>query len=239
MLKIKVPTTQYIFPPRAETCIPKDEASIFLDMRWKPQLKYNDSHALIKFLPGKGNIELWNRHAERFRTYTAPDWLKDQLELVAGALGLPSDQWHLLDGGLLDQKHQAIKDTIVIWDILVKNGEQLLGTTYQERYNILYNSISTEETYWYTHPKHEPIDFGIKLADNIILARQYDATDWDNLWNMVHTINAPYSTKNDVKPILEGVVLKDPNGQLAMGYKEKNNTDWMVKSRITTGRHRF
>lgn len=238
-MKLKVPTTQYIFPPRAETCIPKDDATVFLDMGWKPQLKYNDSHALIKILPEPHKIELWNRHGERFRTYTAPDWLTEQLEQVAGALGLPNNQYHLLDGGLLDQKHQAIKDTIVIWDILVQNDEHLLGTTYQERYDILKNSISTEEPYWYTHPTHDPIDFGIKLTDNIILARQYDASDWDHIWETVHTINAPFSTKNDVKPVLEGVVLKDPNGRLEMGYKEKNNTDWMVKSRVKTGRHRF
>lgn len=239
-MKLKVPTTQYIFPPRAETCIPKGDAGLFLDMGWKPQLKYNDSHALIKILPGTTrNIELWNRHGERFRTYTTPDWLLDQLEQVAQALGLTSENWHLLDGGLLDQKHKAIKDTIVIWDILVQESEQLLGTTYQERYNKLLGAIQTEETYWYTHPKHEPIDFGIKLTDNIILARQYNAEDWDTLWNTVHTINAPYTTKDDIKPILEGVVLKLGEGKLAMGFKERNNTDWMVKCRIKTGRHRF
>lgn len=239
-MKLKVPTTQYIFPPRAETCIPKGDASLFLDMGWKPQLKYNDSHTLIKFLPGgPRNIELWNRHGERFRTYTAPDWLIEQLEQVAQALGLTSDQWHLLDGGLLDQKHRAIKDTIVIWDVLVQESQQLLGTTYQERYDILRGCVQTEKTFWYTHPSHDPIDFGIKFTDNIILARQYDASDWDTLWNMVHTINAPYTTATDIKPILEGVVLKDPNGRLEMGYKEKNNTEWMIKSRVTTGRHRF
>lgn len=237
-MKLTVSTAQYIFPPRAETCIPKDDATIFLDMGWKPQLKYNDSHALIKILPND-TPELWNRHGERFRTYTAPDWLNNQLTQAAEILGLAPNQYHLLDGGLLDQKHQAIKDTIVIWDILVQNGEHLLGTTYQERYNTLKNSISTLEPYWYTHPAHDPIDFGIRITDNIILARQYDITDWNLLWHIVDTINAPFTKNNDVKPILEGVVLKLGEGKLTMGFKEKNNTDWMVKCRIKTGRHRF
>ncbi len=237
-MKIKVQPTSYIYPPRAETCVPRNEAKIFMDMGWKPQYKYNDSRCLIKILPGN-NIELWNRHGERFRTYTAPDWLHMELLEVAGALGLTSDSWHLLDGGLLDQKHQAIKDTIVIWDILVKEGEHLLGTTYQERYQILQNSISSEETFWYTHKTHQPINFGIKLTNHTLLARQYEPKDYESMWQTVQTVNAPYSTPTDIKPVLEGVIIKDPNGRLEMGYKEKNNTDWMVKSRVTTGRHRF
>lgn len=238
-MKMKVQSTQYIFPPRAEHCIPRHEAAPFLEMGWQPQFKYNDSRTLIKILPGSNNIELWNRHGERFRTYTAPDWLLEQIEQVIRTLGLSNHNWHLLDGGLLDQKHKAIKDTIVIWDILVQEGEHLLGTTYQERYNILHNAIHTAETFWYTHPSHQPIDFGLKLTDNVLLAKQYQAQDWDDMWNVVHTINKPFTTTESIKPVLEGVILKDPNGRLEMGYKMKNNTDWMVKSRVTTGRHRF
>ena len=235
---MKVTPTQYIFPPRAEVCTPKDDANVFLELGWCPQFKYNDTRTTIKILPNH-KIELWNRHGERLRSYTTPDWLIEQLQQAAVILGLTSDNYHLLDGGLLDQKHKAIKDTIVLWDILVRDNEHLLGTTYQARYNSLKDRISTQETYWYTHPSHDPIDFGIKLTDNIILARQYKTTDWETIWNTVHTINAPFTNNNDIKPILEGVVLKLGEGKLTMGFKERNNTDWMVKCRVKTGRHRF
>jgi hypothetical protein len=235
---LTVQPTKYIYPPRAENCIPRDQAQIFLEMGWQPQLKYNDSRCLIKILPGH-NIELWNRHGEKFRTYHAPQQLTQQLQTLAQTLQLSPDTWSLLDGGLLDQKHPAIKDTIIIWDILVRDGQHLLGTTYQDRYQSLTRPISTVETYWHTHPKHQPIDFGIKLDQNLILARNYTAADYNNIWEMAQTANAPWTVDGNLRPVLEGVVLKDPKGTLQMGYKIKNNTDWMVKSRVATGRHAF
>lgn len=244
-MKLQVPSTQYIFPPRAKTCCPKNEAVIFLEMGWKPQLKYNDSHILIKLLPkstNSQNIEIWNRHGEKLRDYTAQDWLLEQIEQVASDLWLSADAYHLLDGGLLDRKHRAIKDSIVIWDILVRDGEHLLGTTYAERYNSLC-SKTTGETWWYTHPKHDPVDFGLKLSDNIFLVRQYEKEDWEMIWNVVELVNAPFTTvaggTKAVSPVIEGVVLKDYSGRLEMGFRELNNDSWLAKSRIETKRHRF
>lgn len=238
---ITVTPTQYIYPPRAENCIPRDQATAFLELGWKPQLKYNDTRIIIKIKP-EGN-ELWNRHGEKLRTYTTPEHLNQQITQLATKLNLDPQEYHLLDGGLLDQKHKAIKDTIVIWDILVQNSQHLLGTTYQERYNKLL--LPELPNYEYKHPSHQPIDFGYQMSESIILAKQYETKDWDYLWEVVQTVNQPYTIgkpkdKNySIQPVLEGVVIKDPNGKLEMGYKEKNNTDWMVKSRVHTGRHRF
>lgn len=237
-MAMTVPTTQYIFPPRAENCIHRSQAGIYLDMGWIPQFKYNDTRCLIKILPGY-NIELWNRHGERIKNYTCPEWILEQIKNLAETLQLSPHEWHLLDGGLLDQKHRAIKDTIVIWDILVENSEHLLGTTYAHRYAGVRTRISSLETYWYTNPHHDPIDFGIKISENLLLARNYSKEDYDAMWRTVETANAPYTVNGDIKPVLEGVVIKDPEGILGMGYKVKNNTDWMAKSRVTTGRHRF
>jgi hypothetical protein len=47
------------------------------------------------------------------------------------------------------------------------------------------------------------------------------------------------TNKTENRVALEGIVYKDPLGVLEPGYKEKNNTTWLIKSRITTGRHRF
>lgn len=235
---IAVQETQYIFPPRPQDAIPRSEADIFTEIGWRPQLKYNDSRCMVKYLPD-GTIELWNRHGERFRTYHMPDWLEDQLAEVKVLLGLRDGEYHLLDGGLLDQKHRAIKDTIVIWDVLVENGQHLLGTTYVARHDRLITSISSEETFWYNSDHHDPIDFGIKLDGNVLLARYYKADDVAKIWDTVDTINAPFTVDGNLKPVLEGVVYKDPDGKLDMGYQEKNNGDWMVRSRVKTGRHRF
>jgi hypothetical protein len=205
---------------------------------------------MIKYLPD-GHIELWNRHGERFRSYTAPEWLLEQLDQARETLGLQAGELHLLDGGLIDQKHAAIKDTIAIWDILVQNGEQLLGTTYAERYPLITGQRrrileGTEATDWYySHETHGPISLGIALTQNILVPRNIPDTEWDKAWDTVTTVNAPYtkgtpgSPNYEIKPLLEGLVLKDPHQPLKPGFRENNNDSWMMRSRVQTGRHLF
>jgi ATP-dependent DNA ligase len=221
-------TDRYIYPPRPSSSIPRNDTDFFQNLGWIAQLKYNGSRCLIKHLPNN-TIQLWNRHAERFRTYHTPNWLQEELKTAIYKLGLQPNEYHVLDGELLDQKHSSIKDVIVIWDVLVKSGEHLLDTQYIDRYNMLTSHLSTQETW-----KHNNYDLGIKLTDHVLMPKNYTNTEWDTAWDTVHNVNAPYPT-----PLLEGIVLKDPNGLLERGFKEKNNGSWMIRSRITTGRHTF
>jgi hypothetical protein len=232
---------QYIYPPRPNTAIPRDQLEMFGEMGWIAQLKYNDSRALIKYLPD-GNIELWNRHAEKFRSYTAPDWLLNELRDLQTALGLSTSEWSLLDGGLLNSKHEAIRDTLAIWDILVKNGEYLVGTTYGERYEQL-NALTVGQPPWYYHPlhkKHEPVVFGHTINHHLFVPGNFPYAEgcWDGLWKLVETVNAPYIAVGK-GPLLEGLVAKDLQGELSRAFREQNNGDWMTRSRVTTGRHAF
>jgi len=243
MSTITARADQYIYPPRSQDCIPRNQTDIFKQLDWIAQYKYNDSHCLVKYCPN-GNIELWNRHAERFRTYTLPTHLEQQLADIAHHLGHQPGHLTLLDGGLLDQKHRAIKDTIVIWDILVLNDQHLIGTTYQSRYDKL-RSISSLETWDHDHVTHGPVPFGHRLSEDVFMPDNIVPADWGQAWDTVYTVNAPYTTGKpnqkgyDCKPVLEGLVFKDPKGQLEFGFKEKNNDSWIIRSRVVTGRHQF
>jgi hypothetical protein len=55
----------------------------------------------------------------------------------------------------------------------------------------------------------------------------------ETAWDLVDAVNANGSI------ILEGLMLKNPTSTLGFGFTEKNNEDWMVRSRISTGRHSF
>lgn len=243
---MQVQPDQYVFPPRSKDAIPRADTEIFGMLGWVAQLKYNDSHALIKYCQN-GAIELWNRHAERFRTYHAPSELIEQLDELGATLGIKPGTVTILDGGLLDQKHVAIKDTIVIWDILVFNNKHLIGTTYNERYQQVLDisSLETPERYLYENKSHEPIPLGYKFTPDILIPQCWEPCDWDNCWDLIATVNAPYTTGTpgspnyDCKPVIEGLVFKDPNGVLELGFKESNNDSWMMRSRVMTGRHRF
>lgn len=229
MTMIAIATDKYIYPPRPKTSLPFEEVSFFKDLGWVAQYKYNGSRCVIKHLPN-GKIELWNRHAEKFRTYNPPTWLQDQIRDSLYKLGLSPTGYHLLDGELLDQKHVAIKDTVVIWDILVRDGQHLLGTTYGERHSTLHDAISTEERWLY-----KSYDFGIRLDEKVLFATNFAAGQWDGVWSTVLEVNKPF----DNRPLLEGLVIKDPNGVLERGWRESNNGDWLVRCRVKTGRHNF
>jgi hypothetical protein len=89
---------------------------------------------------------------------------------------------------------------------------------------------------------------GLKVTNNILMPRNIapNPETWQETWDtLITTANAPYQVgkpgdKNyDLKPVIEGLVFKNPLGQLERGFKEKNNSQWMIRSRVETGRHRF
>lgn len=243
-MQLKVDTTQYIFPPRPKTAMPFDECCFFTEIGWGWQFKVNDTRCLIKYLPD-GTVELWNRHAERMRSYHTPDWLEDQLYQLRDHLGLSSSGLHILDSGLYDSRHVAIKDTIAVWDILVRDGMHLLQTTYKERFDTIATGTIP---YNYSHETYDaPIQFGKSYpgTPNVFHLEWNPCGTPQAAWDLVHVVNAPWQIGQpndkdyDCKPLLEGMVFKDPDGRLEMGMSEKNNDSWLCRTRVKTGRHPF
>lgn len=243
-MPVKASHTSYIFPPRPTDAIPKEDTDTWGRLGWVAQYKFNDARCLIKYTPD-GAIELWGRHAEKFRNYHTPDFLRDELATLRDRLGLQTNEYSLLDGGLLDFKHESIRDTIVIWDILVQNGQHLLGTEYITRYKTLIDAqcewAGNPPHLWMYHPphgKHPDINFGRACSEHIFIPENWAYKDWPTLWDTVDMVNTPYFAVGK-GPVLEGMVIKDPKGTLQRGWQEKNNGDWMTRSRVTTGRHKF
>ena len=202
-----------IYPPRPENVIPRD-----LDIRWLHtwflQIKYNDTRVVITY--EKDDIKIYNRHKEPLKKHKPTPELIEDLQQLRNKLNIQDDT--ILDGGMLDN------NTIIIWDILKHNGTKLLGTTYAERHARLH-AISSQESL----PR-----YGHQILPHIYTPHNWTWSERDQIWEIVANTN-----KTENKITLEGIVYKDPLGLLEPGYKEKNNTNWMVKSRITTGRHRF
>lgn len=231
-MSITAKEARYIFPPRPDGAIPRTDNEIFRDLDWVAQYKYNDTRCLIKLLES-GEIQLWNRHAERMRTYHTPLDLQEQLEALRTREDLGIRGYCLFDGGLLDQKHRAIKNTIVIWDILVLDGEHLIGTTYRHRYNKVH-ALCSGESYKYSGHR-----LGNKITQDIFVPDLLTPGEWNDAWKTVDEINEPYLSTGEAGPLLEGLVYKDPEAELEFGFKEKNNSSWQARSRVETGRHRF
>lgn len=228
-IMIPVKQSQYIYPPRPNTAIPREMSTQLLESDnkslwdgWKAQLKYNDTRCLIK-LREDGNIELWNRHAERL-SYSPPVLMLDGLRHIHSLLG---EGYHLLDGGLIHHKHPHIKNTLVLWDLLVLKGEHLIGTTYSDRYQHVL-SLTTSDNYIY-----KGLDFGHSITDDIFVPSMWDLKEATEAWSVVDMANCDQSV------VLEGIMLKNTQAALQFGFSSKNNEDSMVRSRITTGRHIF
>lgn len=219
----------YIFPPRPTTAVPRNNTQIYADLGWIAQLKFNDSRCLIK-LCADGSIELWNRHGEMMRSYDIPENLQKQLNSLRDMIG---SGYHLLDGGLLHNKHKAIKNTIVIWDILVLSNNHLVHTTYKDRYDII--AGFTNQMIW----KYGDMGFGTKVTKDIFIPDPIVPANWEQTWEQIDKINYPFLNVDAAGPLLEGLVFKNPNGILDFGFKEKNNSDWISRSRVSTGRHIF
>jgi ATP-dependent DNA ligase len=110
-----------------------------------------------------------------------------------------------------------------IWDILAYDGKILLGSTIEERIdliNSLYPSVSAKSinkiNYLYT----------TDVPDIYKVANYTD--DFKNIFDNI--------TKVDV---VEGLVLKRKNGKLEMMTREQNNVGWSIKSRKPTLNYKF
>lgn len=231
---------RYIYPPRPAPAIPRDQTAGLPKFGYQAQFKYNDTRNVIMFMPD-GTIELWNRHNEHHKQYNMPAFLKTELETLRDALGIAKDKFSVIDGGLLHNKHKAIKDTLVVWDILVLNNEYLVGTKYIERYQKILDAAKS-----LNHGDYKLLDLkiGIAATDHIFVPELLPSSEWDNMWKTVHTINSHFGFKEGVKgtgdPFIEGCIYKRPNGILERDFgKPENNTSWSIRCRVHTGRHRF
>lgn len=205
----------YLYPPRPTTAVEYlgDTYQGLKSRNWITQFKLNGSRNMIYISPD-GDIEFWNRHGERPRNYTPPDWLLDELrEHVSWGAG----KWTVIDGELLHLKHASVKNTLYLFDILVLNSELLLYQDYAIRYEKLINILS-------------PLgydDIASRVSEHIWVANNILPADWDNYWSL---------TQN---PIIEGFVFKNPKGVLKPMFTAKNNSDWMVRCRKSTKSYAF
>lgn len=231
----------YIYPPRATTAIQRSALATLTATtmaNWIAQLKYNDTHIMLDYI-GPNLHTIWDRHGKH-PVYDPRPLHRDLAALGQLLLGAYGPGRHLLDGGLLHSKHSAIKDTIVLWDVLVKNDNRLTGTTYTHRYELLASLARIDPITATPSPyQFAKYPIGIHITDNVFLPKSYaldpaETEPWQGLWDLVAAINRPYQN-----PLLEGIMLKNPRGVLKYGLREINNNDWLTRSRVHTGRHRF
>lgn len=204
---------RYMYPPRPEftmapTQLYKYEKSHF----GQPKL---DGACMSIFIKGK-DFKNFGRHENENLTNFK---LKiNDLEV----LNCENNNWNVIVGEYMNKNKKGVdgkpwNHKFVIFDILVYNGEYLLGSTFEERVKLLDIIFGTVDENAYLY----------KINENVYRVKTF-YENFTELWTEI--------TKIDM---LEGFVMKKINAKLERGLTEKNNYLSMLKTRKPTKNYKF
>lgn len=167
------------------------------------EMKYNDSRLVLKRSP-QGEFEFWNRYGARFN-YSPSE------NLLANLKRLNWKGHCVLDGGLLHTKVKSVKHHVVLWDVIVWDGEEVIKKPFSERRVILEKVFEVS-----------------KLFDNNLLLSPQWKTEFRKLYHEV--IKADY---------IEGLVMKRLDARMVLGKTSSPVVATMWKVRKPTKNYRF
>jgi hypothetical protein len=211
---MKYASFRYIFPPRPKNPIPNTELSFWDNGSLIAQPKLNGSNCLI-FTNGEKHIAM-NRHNGRLTNFQLKD---DEIKVLYKGTG----GWTILNGEYLnknkqDENRKAFNHKFVIFDILVNDGDYLVGKTFEERIKLLdtmFGQNECEKSYLYG------------ISENVYRVKSYE-----NQFNMLYDTLTPID-------LIEGLVLKRKTARLEMGTSELNNVKSQIKCRKTTLNYKY
>lgn len=202
---------QYLWPPRPEVAIPANLLQYYEDKKWIAQYKKNGTCTLIYVRPDK-TIITKTRHRTDHKQWTP------KKEFAAQFSDLPGSGWYVFAGELLHSRTKHIKDTVYLFDLLVDDGEYLVGATLRARLDQLRALFPVQA--------------------RAITKGHYVVTP--TLW-IARTIKANFTRiyKELTAKEDEGLVLKDPNAKLKLCVNPKSNSASQVKCRRPTKNYNF
>lgn len=198
----------YLWPPRPEKKVPPTTFTFYHKRGFWGQVKKNGTCTVI-FARGK-EVIFKTRHNDDHKAWTpTPEIIK--------FFQSDSTEWNVYVAELLHSKTKDIKNQLYIFDLIVENGEQLTGVTFEERQRRLYSKFPGGD--------YEQESFQYRVHPNVSLAINFK-TDYHELWKRL-------------RPEDEGFVLKDPTSKLIACFKANSNQGWQVKTRKPTANYSF
>ena len=210
---IKFDNFHYIYPPRPKNPISPTELDFWDNGMMIGQPKLNGSNAVI-FTDGN-SVYIYNRHNQRMSNVQLE---KEEILNIYSGRG-----WMVINGEYMnksknDERGQVFNHKLVIFDILVHDGQYLLGTTFKERIGLLDSLYGTRKS---------DKEYLTEISENIYRVKSYD-TGFKTLYEDL--------TKIDM---VEGLVLKRKSGKLELGTTENNNTKSQIKVRKSTKNYKY
>jgi ATP-dependent DNA ligase len=146
------------------------------------------------------------RHGEFHKAWALTEHIKQEMSKI-----FKENKWFVLCAELMHSKGPTIKDTLYIHDMLVWRSEFLMGSTFLERQLILDD----------------------RLITNVEGQSHYVCDSENKIWyakRFEKGFKAIFDSIKNIK-ILEGLVLKDPDGKLRSCRTPTENSYWQVKCR--------
>jgi len=207
---IRYESFQYIFPPRPKNPIQSKDLKIWDNDMMVVQPKLNGSNCTI-YMDGQ-NIYVYNRHGQRISNFDIDS--KELSNLYRGK------GWMVLNGEYMnksksDETGNVFNHKFCIFDILVYDGNYLVGKTFQDRINLLDEFYGNPENY--INP----------ISKNVFRIKSY-YSDFEYLYNNFVNID-----------MVEGLVLKRKSAKLEVGSTENNNIKSQIKIRKPTKNYKY
>lgn len=196
---------KFLFPPRPEQATPPSLIRHYEMAGYIAQVKKNGTCNVIAVSPNK-EIICETRHNEPHK-----QWHPNSMEAFKKGNG-----WCVFVAELMNNKTKTVKNVNYINDILVYDGNYLVGTSFADRQRLLSNLFTPmDECY-----SHYVIDNTTWLAKNYTAGFRalYDSLEGDGD---------------------EGLVFKQPDAVLAPCSSVSANSKWLAKVRKATKNYGF
>jgi len=207
---------RYLYPPRPEVAIPAPAIGRYDTGEYIAQPKLNGTCTVL-FLDGKVRAEVYNRHREE----------QSNCRMGVQELGClhRGQGWMVLVGEYMNKSKAGgdglpFNHKLVLFDIMVYEGQLLTGTAFEERLSLL-------QTLY-------PPPIGVS-----------EAGLWDTAHKGVYRVQSYYKGFEDIYgnlirvDMMEGLVIKRRAAKLEPPLRERNNIGWQVKVRKPTKNYHF
>lgn len=205
---------KYIYPPRPKNCVSPEDLVELDNDTLVAQPKLNGSNSSFYLNPEK--LMVMNRYnAVLTNVQMSPDEIK---KLYKGDGG-----WTVLNGEYMnkskcDKNGEVFNHKFVIFDILVLNGNYLIGHTFEERILLLdelYGTNDSDQEHLYS------------VSENIYRAKSYTSNFLELYCDLIPT------------DMMEGLVMKRKKAKLELGLTVDNNCRSQLKCRKPTKNYKF
>lgn len=205
---------RFLFPPRPESKIPSNLLGFYEKRKWFAQVKKNGTCTVV-YTNGI-DVIFKTRHLDEDHKMWSPMQAHTDFFRKSTTRG----KWAVFVAELLHSKTPHIKNQLYIFDQIVKDSEQLVGSTLRERQALIHGAWDmTEELDQY------------RVNDLIVVTKNF-TEGFSKLYQEI-------IPNGDERKENEGLVLKNPEARLSPCFRGTSNNEWQVKCRVPHKNYSF